>query len=65
VNQELFVESGKNGRLTVYNQTGQKASEFNLSAGRNKLNFGQLHPGVYLLRIDTGNKYIVRKIIKN
>lgn len=65
VTRDLFVESRKNGMLTVYNQTGQKVSEFNLSTGKNKLNFGNFHPGVYLLKTDTGNKNIVRKIVKN
>lgn len=64
VNQELFIESSKCGKLTVYNQTGQKVSEFNLSTGRNKLNVGELHSGIYLLRIVAGNKNIIRKIVK-
>lgn len=65
VNQELYVESSKNGKLTVYNQTGQKVSEFNLSSGKNKLNVGYLHSGIYLLKIDADNKTVVRKIVKN
>lgn len=65
VNQELFVESNKNGKLTVYNQTGQKVSEFNLSTGKNKLNVGDLHSGIYLLKIFADNKTVVRKIVKN
>ena len=65
VNQELFLESSKNGTLTVYNQTGQKVSEFNLSAGKNKLNVGNLHPGIYVLLIVADNKTVVRKILKN
>lgn len=65
VNQELFIESTKCGKLTVYNQTGQKVSEFNLTTGKNKLNAGDLHPGIYLLMIVADNKTIIRKIVKN
>ena len=65
VNQDLFVECTKNGKLTVYNQTGQKVSEFNLSAGKNKLNVGNFQSGIYLLLIVADNKTVVRKIVKN
>lgn len=65
VTHELFVEGSKNGKLTVYNQTGQKVGDFNLSAGKNKLNVGDLHPGIYVLLIVADNKTVVRKIVKN
>lgn len=65
VNHELFVECSNNGKLAVYNQTGQKVREFNLSTGKNKLNFGDLHSGVYFLMIDADNQTVIKKIVKN
>ena len=65
VNQELFVECRKEGKLTVYNQTGQKVTEFNLSTGKNKLNFTNFRSGIYLIKIVADNKTVVRKIVKN
>ncbi len=65
VNHELYVESSKNGKLTVYTQTGQKVSEFNLSAGKNKLNFTNFRTGIYLLRFVADSTTVVRKIVKN
>lgn len=65
VNQELFIESSKNGKLTIYNQTGQKVGGFNLSTGKNKFYIGNFHTGIYLLMIVADNKTVVRKIVKN
>ncbi len=64
-NHEVFIDTNKNGKLSVYNQSGQKVSDFNLETGNNKLNIGGFSSGIYLFRIVTNNKTIVKKVIKN
>ncbi len=64
-NQEVFVESNKNGQLSVYNQSGQKVGYFDIETGKNKLNISDFKSGIYLFRIVTANKTIVKKLVKN
>lgn len=65
VNEVLFIESSRNGKLSVYNHNGQKVSDFNLMIGKNQLNFGDFNNGIYLLRIVSDNKTMVKKVVKN
>lgn len=65
VNQVLFIESSRKGKLSVYNHTGQKVSDFNLVIGKNKLDIGDFNNGIYLLRIVSDNKTVVKKVVKN
>jgi hypothetical protein len=62
---EIFIKSGKIGKLSVYNQTGQKICDFNLVIGKNRLNISDYKNGIYLLKLVSGNKTIVKKFIKN
>lgn len=63
--QEVFINTNKNGKLSVYNQSGQKVIDFNLETGKNKLNIGNFSSGIYLFRIVTDNKIIIKKVVKN
>ncbi len=62
---EIFIKSGKIGKLSVYNQTGQKICDFNLVTGKNRLNISDYKNGIYLLKLVSDNKTIVKKFIKN
>jgi hypothetical protein len=64
-NGEFSIESADGGLLSVYNQSGQKLMELILEMGSNKLDIGKFKNGVYLFRIQTDQKIIVKKVIKN
>jgi arabinan endo-1,5-alpha-L-arabinosidase len=65
VSHEIFIKGGKNGMLSVYNQTGQKICDFNLETGKNRIDISDYKNGIYLFRIVYDNKSVVKKIIKN
>ncbi len=64
-NQKLYIESSKNGKLSVYNQTGQKVCDFKLVIGKNQIDISNYKNGIYLLKIVSDNKTVVKKFVKN
>jgi len=69
INICLNLKEQSNINLEVYNLAGKKVAKIynsNLAAGNHQLSFSDnnLPDGIYLIRLQTGNENIIRKIIK-
>lgn len=64
VSDILTIDMDKPGTLTIYDVTGVKRIEQQLTGFR-KANVSHLKPGLYIVKIISGNSEITRKIIKN
>lgn len=53
------------GQLTVTNLQGQIVLQSNLNSVNDRLDFSELHSGIYLLTLQKGHKNFTQKIIKN
>ncbi|WP_340114829.1 family 43 glycosylhydrolase [Maribellus mangrovi] len=62
---ELTIECEDNALISVFTQTGQKISNFEMTRGVNKIDISSYKGGVYFFRIQTAQKSFVKKIIKN
>ncbi len=62
-NHNIVIDTKKPVVLIIYNITGQREKEFNLSSGLHQLNLGKLKAGVYLIYAKTSNKQIYRKVV--
>lgn len=61
-------QSGGKVEISVYNSSGQLLNQIStykyMARFEHKINFEQMHPGVYYIKIDTGNELKVVKVIK-
>ncbi|HYC28531.1 MAG TPA: T9SS type A sorting domain-containing protein, partial [Chitinophagaceae bacterium] len=65
VNNELFVESGKQVSIRVYNEIGMLILEKSLTSGKNKIITERWNQGVYFIRISDTNKNSIHRIVKS
>ena len=51
--------------ITIYSTTGRLVKAYSIeNSGKNQINISDLSPGVYIIRIQNGNKTIAEKFIK-
>jgi arabinan endo-1,5-alpha-L-arabinosidase len=61
----VHLDMKNKGKLTVYNQSGQKIREYDLQAGMNNLDIGSFKRGLYFFHILSNHQTLVKKLIKN
>ncbi|WP_234111239.1 MULTISPECIES: T9SS type A sorting domain-containing protein [Chryseobacterium] len=65
-NTELFVDlaNQKNGSLEIYTADGRFVISYDLSSKVNKLDVSKLEPGMYMVKITSGEGVVTRKLMK-
>jgi arabinan endo-1,5-alpha-L-arabinosidase len=63
-NNELTVKCKTGAQLSVFSQAGEKVAGFELFGGTNRLVISSLKQGIYFLKIQTGNKTVMKKLVK-
>jgi hypothetical protein len=64
-NDQLNIKVEMKSEATIFDATGRKVMTFKLSQGENHTSTKELPNGVYLLQVNTGEKVITKKIVKN
>jgi hypothetical protein len=64
VQNELMIEVTEEVSFSIFNSTGKKILSGNLTAGLNKVSLSGIASGIYIVNINTGEKIVRRKVVK-
>ena len=66
VNDYLTVsfQAGGQSVISIFNATGQLIRQFNTTNGNSTINVSNLQKGIYILRVETGNKVMTSRFTK-
>ncbi|MDX6747203.1 endonuclease [Polaribacter sp. PL03] len=61
----IYFSVTENARIKIYNVLGKLVQTSNVTKSNNSLNISNLTKGIYLLKINSSNQFITKKLIKN
>jgi endonuclease I/chitodextrinase len=62
---KLYFNLTQDIKVTIYNVLGKLIQTENVNANTNNINISTLSKGIYILKINRGNQFITKKLIKN
>ena len=62
---KIYFNLNQDVKVTIYNVLGKLIQTENMNANTNSINISTLSKGMYILKINSENQFITKKIIKN
>ena len=62
---KVYFNLSEDTQIQIYNVLGKRVLSSKLSKSQNSINVNELSKGVYMVKITTGTKATLKKLIKN